>query len=413
MPKFPKRVVVINDRSTMVGGASNLAVLSARLLEGQGFEVLFFAGDAAGASPPAANTINLDCAPLTQQGRLHALVDGLYNSRAYAAMRKIVEQDDPSTIYHVHGWSKILSPSIFRALAPVRHRVVLHAHDYFLACPNGGFVNFGTKEICNLSPMTAKCLSTQCDKRGYHEKLWRSLRHVIRGQLFPIGVQAPNIIIVHQRMREYLVKSGIDVSNVCTIRNPVEGFRTPPERPWSNSSFFFIGRLEPEKGFLDAAQAARSAGARLHVIGDGAGRALLERDFPEVVIHGWQDRAGMEVLIQGARAVIVSSRVPEPFSLAAVEAVVSGIPVIVPDAALIGAEIAEQGCGLTFRSGDVASLTQAIRAMQSDDRLVEAMAGNCLRAGPCLGNTAESWGEALVDCYSSVLAGQDVPRAIA
>lgn len=397
----------------MVGGASNLAVLSARLLEQQGFEVVFLAGDAAGAVSPAATTINLDCAPLTQQGRLHALVDGLYNPRAYAAMRTLVDEDDATTIYHVHGWSKILSPSIFRALAPVRSRVVLHAHDYFLACPNGGFVNFGTKEICNLSPMTVKCLGTQCDKRGYHEKLWRSLRHVIRGQLFPIGSQSPNIIIVHQRMRDYMVKSGIDVSNVCTIRNPVEGFMTPPERPWSNASFFFIGRLEPEKGFLDAAQAARAAGATLHVIGDGSGRALLERDFPEVVIHGWQDRTGMDVLIRGARAVIVSSRVPEPFSLAAVEAVVSGIPVIVPDAALIGAEIAEQGCGLTFRSGDVASLAQAIRSMQSDDRLIETMAGNCLRAGPGLGNTAESWGRALVDYYGTVLMGHETSRATA
>ena len=45
----PDRVVIINDRSERVGGASNLAVLSAELIRERGIPVTYFAGDTIGA----------------------------------------------------------------------------------------------------------------------------------------------------------------------------------------------------------------------------------------------------------------------------------------------------------------------------------------------------------------------------
>jgi hypothetical protein len=46
-------VVVINDRSSRVGGASNLAVLSAQMLEHGGVGVTYFAGDCPPPNPVA------------------------------------------------------------------------------------------------------------------------------------------------------------------------------------------------------------------------------------------------------------------------------------------------------------------------------------------------------------------------
>lgn len=403
----PQHVVVINDRSAMVGGASNLSILSAQFLERQGIGVTFFAGDAASEPMPVARTVNVGHRHLMQQTRMSALGRGLYNPAALAGLREIIRRDTPSTIYHVHGWSKILSPSIFQALAPMRERVVLHAHDYFLACPNGGYANFRTGAVCTLTPLSARCLATQCDKRGYHEKFWRTARHLVRGWLFDIGFQPANIVVVHDGMRGYFARAGVNLDRVRTIRNPVTPLLAAPEAPWDKRSFFFIGRLEPEKGFGDAAKAARAAGARLEVIGDGEGRAVLERDFPEVVIHGWQDRDGIRRIVGAARAVVVSSRVPEPFSLAAVEAVASGIPVIMPVEALIGSELADLGCGLTFKSGDIASLSRAMRQMNEDDDLIRRMAASCRRHGASLAPDVESWGGALLALYSDVLSRSD------
>lgn len=398
------RVVVINDRSVRVGGASNLAILSANLLQDVGVAVTFFAGDVAGVDRPVPDTINLAAQPLMQQPRLSALVSGLYNRQAHDGLGDVISRiDTPGTIYHLHGWSKILSPSIFRALWPVRARVVLHAHDYFLSCPNGGFANYRKNQVCPLTPMSMSCLTTNCDKRGYHEKLWRSVRHLMREHYYPIQEVAANIVIVHQRMHDYFLRGRVESANIEVIRNPVEPFLDRATDPWKKRDFFFVGRLEPEKGFEDAAIAARLAGAKLHVIGDGAGRTRLERDFPEVVIHGWKSKDEMRDILCDARALIVSSRVPEPFGLAALEAVTSGIPVILPDAALLGEELAAMGCGLTFQSGKVETLASGIRRLASDDMLLRLMSVNCLRRSAEMAHTPASWLEALLALYGRVL----------
>ncbi|TCU14295.1 glycosyltransferase family 4 protein [Rhizobium sullae] len=402
--RYPDRVVVINDRSTKVGGASNLAILSAHLLKRAGIPVTYLAGDAAGSELPADDTINLGGAPLTDQGRIAALISGLYNTQALEAVREVIDSaDTASTIYHVHGWSKILSPSIFQALWPVRQRVVLHAHDYFLCCPNGGFANYRKDTVCLLTPMSVPCMTTQCDKRGYHEKIWRSARHVLRERLYPTSELPANIVIVHQRMREYFERSGICTDHIETIRNPVEPFLRRGAEPWTMRDFFFVGRLEPEKGFEDAARAARLANVRLQIIGDGAGRSLLERDYPEVIIHGWKVKGEMHELLHNARAIVVSSRVPEPFALAAVEAIGSGIPVIVPDAALLGNELEEFGCALTFRTGNIGSLATAMRQLAADDAMVRSMSLNGLIKASSLAHSPETWGEALIALYGRIL----------
>jgi glycosyltransferase involved in cell wall biosynthesis len=403
-PSSLDRVVVINDRSVRIGGASNLAILSATLLQDAGIAVTYFAGDAAGCEPPASETINLAAQPLMQRSRLGAFASGLYSQQAYASLQDLISRADTAgTIYHVHGWSKILSPSIFRALWPVRQRVILHAHDYFLSCPNGGFANYRKNQVCPLTPMSIACLTTNCDKRGYHEKIWRSARHLVREHYYPIQQIAANIVVVHQRMRDYFSRGQIQAGNIETIRNPVEPFLVHPSDPWKNRDFFFVGRLEPEKGFEDAAIAARLAGVKLRVIGDGAGRARLERDFPEVVIHGWKTKSEMRDILCDARALVVSSRVPEPFGLAALEAVTSGIPVILPDAALLGEELAVLGCGLTFQSGKVETLASGMRRLSGDDMLLRLMSVNCMRRSSEMAHTPASWREALLALYDRVL----------
>jgi glycosyltransferase involved in cell wall biosynthesis len=404
----PDRVVIINDRSAKVGGASNLAILSADLLARAGIAVTYFAGDTSSDERPAADTIHLGGETLLQQSKLSALATGLYNKKAFSALSELIDQGDThSTIYHVHGWSKILSPSIFRALQGVRQRVVLHAHDYFLSCPNGGFANYRTNEVCKLSPMSMACLTTQCDKRGYHEKVWRSARHMLREQLFPVRQMPANIVIVHQRMRDYFVRAGVHTKDIETIANPAEALLSMPASPWQNHDFFFIGRLEPEKGFEDAARAARLAGVRLRVIGDGAGRGLLEEKYPECIVHGWKTKDEIRKLVGDARAVIISSRVPEPFGLVAVEAIGSGIPVIMPDAALLATDVAQRDCGLTFHTGNTQSLAAAITRLIGDDDLIRRMSANCLRTAGSLAHSPDAWGQALLGLYGRVLTRAD------
>ena len=142
------QIVVINDLSHPMGGASALAVASARNFAARGYKVAMLAGD---TPDPALSEAGVAVTALGQArllGRAGALVDGLWNRAAHRMIRRwIAANDTPGTVYHLHGWSQILSPAVFAALAPVRGRLVISAHDFFLACPNGAFTNFATGAV--------------------------------------------------------------------------------------------------------------------------------------------------------------------------------------------------------------------------------------------------------------------------
>jgi glycosyltransferase involved in cell wall biosynthesis len=403
------RVVIINDFSAPLGGASSLACLLAQQLERRDIPVTYFAGDKSGDTKPCRDTVCVGGEALIRQSKADAFVAGLYNRRAYLSLRTLIEtRDTPDTVYHVHGISQTLSPSVLHALAEVRARTILHAHDFFLPCPNGGFADYQTSTICTRKPLSMSCLTTQCDKRNAAQKAWRLARHSIRERVFPIRGAAAAIVMIHDGMRPFFARAGIRQELLQTIRNPVEPvFKSAePPTPWKNRDFFFIGRIEPEKGFDLAAEAARRAGVPMHFIGDGAGRQALEQQYPEAVCHGWKDRQGIRKLLAGARAVVVASRLPEPFGLVAIEAAAGGIPVITPRAALLAPELERTGCGAMFNDNDAASLAHLMSEFASGDDAIRVMSTNGLRHAMSLAHSAQSWTDALLKTYREVLAGQ-------
>src|SRR5262245_61106930 len=171
------RVVVINDVSVMRGGATAVALGSVELLAAQGVPITFIAGDDGTHVDPRSRLgefLALGFRHILDRSALDAALGGLYNAEVEKLLARWIAANDTSrTIYHIHGWTKILSPAVFRALRPVAHRVVITAHDFFIVCPNGGYFNFATEAPCRLRPMGLRCLLTACDRRSYAHKVWR------------------------------------------------------------------------------------------------------------------------------------------------------------------------------------------------------------------------------------------------
>ena len=113
------KIVVINDTSTDFGGTTALALLSVRQFRARGLRVVYICGDS-GENPELAGlgveVVAAGSAELLKLSFAKAFVNGIYNSAAKDLVaRYIAENDDPDTVYHVHGWAQILSPSIFSA----------------------------------------------------------------------------------------------------------------------------------------------------------------------------------------------------------------------------------------------------------------------------------------------------------
>ena len=222
------RIVFICDFFVTRGGDSRIGLDLVQLLASQGIPVKVLVGETHnGEVTSGVPVVSLEQKPLLLTSPRISVFRGLFNTTAYGALNRLIDESDtPDTVYIVNAWTKILSPSIFGALNCVARRVLVYAHDYFIACPNGGYFDFGHEEPCDRVPLSISCLGTACDKRSYPQKIWRSGVGAMRRFTWNIGRNGSRIIAVHEGMVEYLTKAGIPERSISIVRNPSKPFTT-------------------------------------------------------------------------------------------------------------------------------------------------------------------------------------------
>ena len=370
------RVVVINDEFVARGGAAGVALEILRLLERRGLKVVLICGDdGSGFSGAATNIEPLRGIHIADAALRHSVIKGLYNRQTAKRIAAwIVAHDTPGTIYHLHGWSKIFSPSIFAALRPVARRVVIHAHDFFLVCPNGGFFDFQGESPCERRPLSLDCLSTNCDRRSGAQKIWRSARQAIRRGLVRFEPDQIGVILaVHDGMLPHLERGGIDTRCIRVLRNAVEPWQTLRVEAEHNRNFVFLGRLDLDKGPDLLARAAKQADVPVRFIGAGSLGERIASICPNAVRLGHLPRAAIVEELKAARALVMPSRTRETFGLAAFEAMAAGVPVVIPRFAMIAGEVEAENFGLAVNPYDVGAMAAVLLELARNDALVRAM----------------------------------------
>lgn len=404
------RVVVINDDSMETGGAATIAIASVRLLRRQGVPVTVLTGDS-DVNPEleqlGAEVFSLQGRHILKGSRSSAALRGLYSAKTRRLLDGWIDRHDTAgTVYHLHNWHKILSASVFLPLRRVADRLVLSTHDFFLVCPNGGYFNFAAARPCELAPMGMRCLLSQCDKRHYGHKLWRMARQSVRQNLFDFRNTNATVLAVHEGMIPLLERGGIPRKSMRVLRNPVTPWRTERVSAERNRDIVYVGRLEHDKGIDVLANAARRSSVRIRCVGDGPLKDTLA-NRPEIELLGRLSREQIGCLVAGARLVIVPSLVRETFGLVVLEALMSGIPVIVSEYALIAQEVVRLGLGVAFRPDDELDLVCAIRRMMEDDAAVGAMSRRAFAEASKLTLTPEAWCGELLRTYRAKLSASD------
>ena len=109
-------VIIVNDFNYIQGGASKVAIDTARLLKDNGLNVYFFS--AVNKKDDEIDSINYITTnqqeALKEKNKLKGLINGIYNFKAKKEFKKLLENfNREDTIIHVHGWTKALSSSVF------------------------------------------------------------------------------------------------------------------------------------------------------------------------------------------------------------------------------------------------------------------------------------------------------------
>jgi glycosyltransferase involved in cell wall biosynthesis len=291
----------------------------------------------------------------------------LWNGAAAREMTGLLAPlDRTSSIVHVHGWNKALSPSIIRASRLSGIPVVHTLHEYSDLCPNGTFFNFVTGRNCPLRPMSLACVASNCDARTYGHKLWRVARHAVlvrAGGIF----ESRHFVYLSDGQREIVAPHLPPGAQLHLVPNPVDADDRGPSPVRDNETFVFIGRLSREKGAALLAEAAVREKFRASFIGDGPARQEVADAAPAAEITGWLDAVPIRQRLRRARALVFPSLWYETFGLTVHEAMANGIPVIASDNTVSASAVEPGTTGLLFRSGDVDDLARCIRVLRDPE----------------------------------------------
>jgi hypothetical protein len=158
-------IVVVSDFAHINSGAASVALSSAIELARRGHSVILFCALSPVDPTLEQHGIRVICLnnrdTLHGSNRLEGVIQSIWNPRASAEMSKLLNSLDPSkTVVHLHSWPKAISSSIVPAVLVHGAGLVVTVHDYFLACPNGGFYNWNSEKICHLKPLSFACMRT-------------------------------------------------------------------------------------------------------------------------------------------------------------------------------------------------------------------------------------------------------------
>lgn len=405
----PQRVIVVYDFGSVNGGAAQVAIASALELRSRGMQVDYFCAVAPVDARLGAAGVAVTCLDqadiLSNPSRWRAAVSGIWNITAADALAKLLASADPrSTVVHVHGWTKALSASIFSVAQRLRFKVVVTLHEYFTACPAGGFFDHATGTVCERRAMGIDCLTSNCDSRSHAQKLWRVARQGVAAAFTNVHGGLTDVIYISDFSRELLQPYHSPSTRWHFVPNPVEAVPGPRVASERNSSLLFIGRLSPEKGCDLFCAAATDAGMDAVVVGDGPQLPALQAAWPMIEFTGWLDASAVQARLGAARALVLPSLWYETQGLVVYEAIARGVPVVVADRTAARDAVAHGVTGLLFKQADRRSLLDALRQLV-DNSTVQAMSEHAHAGYWGAPPTLQAHGDALVIAYKALMDG--------
>lgn len=367
------KILFLQARLSERGGADRwLLSILADLQEQPGaFHTCVAAGQVDGALPPA------------ERGRIGPVirVKGLSRrglraggaEHARAELQAAIARQAPNLIVV----NDVVDPDLLSLVAD-SGRGVMMLQDHRSFCPGAG------KALPDHSPCV-EVMGAQCeacfDDRGYGQRLMALTR-----RRFAAISAMRRVVVLSRYMRDELCALGLPRERVIVIPPFVDGIAAPgnrdarageggrPEdRPLAAHApraHVIAGRLAEHKGIRLALDAGRALapGQELVIAGDGPLEALARQQAAEsperLRFVGWQGRAGMRAILEGARSLWLPSTWAEPFGIIGLEALAAGVPVIASDVGGVRDWLRPEIDGLLVPPGDLAALSMAARRIE-------------------------------------------------
>ncbi len=364
------RIIIIADHAHINGGQAKVSIESAIGLAGRGHEVIYFAAVAPVDARLEQAGIRVVCLEqpdiISAQSQLKFAIQVIWNLEAAKRLKDLIAGfSAKDTVIHIHAWAKSLSPSIGPVIASSGLPAIYTMHEFFLACPNGGFYDYKAQEPCTRKPLSLSCISTNCDGHNYARKILRMGRQVLVDRFS--GLRDIRHIISISQLQEEVMKPLLPATaQFHRVNNPISVVKPDPKPAKPSGSFLFVGRVSTEKGIAHFCEAAKLANVTPVIAGDGPLMGELKAKYPDAQMLGWKNPDEISQLVRDARALVFPSIWYEGQPLTVYEALANGTPVIVSDVCAGREAIVDGENGLWFKSANPQSLSEALLRMSND-----------------------------------------------
>jgi glycosyltransferase involved in cell wall biosynthesis len=255
-------------------------------------------------------------------------------------------------VVHVHN----LFPNLGRRwLSRLNVPVVLTLHNYRFVCANG--VLFRDGRQCTDCPDGDRraALRHRCYRGSLAATLPLAVSHRGGPAADPALAVADRVLCLSGRQRRLLLGAGIDPGKVVDWANFLPRLLDPAEGGAAGGSAdsssdrtgcVYVGRLSPEKGALDLVRSWPDH-MRLTVVGDGPLLADVQRAArrrPVTVLGSVERRVVLDLMARSA-VLVVPGATPEVAPLSYIEALASGLPMVVRRGSELADRVERHGVG--------------------------------------------------------------------
>jgi glycosyltransferase involved in cell wall biosynthesis len=359
------RVLQVNKFGWPKGGADVYMLRLATALSGiSGIDVGVFAG-----SPIVVEeTVRAFPAQIRdfweQSGlaRAGAASSVIWSHHAAVEIDQVLSEFRPDVV-HLHNYAHQLSSSIVAMIRRRRIPMVMTAHDHKLICPAYLAVRKGADCYACSRHLNPVALRDKC----LHDSLAWTATAFIESAVTRQGHHLPDVVIAPSPYLLRHLRSSWLASRVRLelVHNPAVASGVDWEG--GGGYLLYVGRLSKEKGIASLLEWADACDVELVIAGDGPQRDELEssvrRSGQKARFTGHLDEQGLAKLRRSCAAQIVPSTVPENFPLAATEAAVDGVPLIVADRGGLPDLVRMGARGAIMSQASAAGLAEAVRVV--------------------------------------------------
>lgn len=411
-----ENVVIITNQASTKGGAEKVACRTAMLMAERGFNAYLFAGTGPVSPELAASNVHVVCldgqyTAAAGRNKIAAAAQGFWNLKAGREVSSLLANLDPkSTVVNLHSWTHTMSSSIIDSVRRAGFPLLITAHDYFLACPNGGFYNYVDWKPCSLRHCGRECRRINCDKRSFAQKKYRIARFDIQTRILKKMEPKPGVIFL-SRFSEGVLRDSIPFAfNAYQVDNPIEADwgcdacnPSYDERP---IDLLYVGRVDPEKDCALFCRVAKAVGGRAVAVGDGSQRVELAAEFPCVEFVGPKGAAEVRDYYRRSKCLVFPSSWYEVQSLVLREAQIAGSLPCALRGGTSGEDSVRDGLdGIVVPHDDENALVSAVKRIierETNDRMRMAIAAQDFTL-----YRPETFAARMIQIYEDFLATRD------